>query len=499
MPSGRYPVAYKQGQAQRPSPGLSKGKVANAFLGPLPALPPAVLPVAAPIVVPATAPITRPVLLATAGFAVGVGIGLLIWGNPFDSPPPNTGAEGWHNAWWTYTAGCPDEVGTSVRYSAGGFYEQFPTPHYDCTLQLPVNSPTTNNCGGNWENPQSLIDFCGPPVIYAHPYGGVGLTARAIGMWQKVAFSTEPDTWTQYPGTGTPLVLPAEAFPSTEPAALPILKPVGNPIPQKWDNAVADPGTQPLREEPTRIGVGTPLGPVIIPFPAWPITIVPITVETPGTGTPVPVETPTQEISVDPSGEVGGSFGTPPGTKWPSAPTEGKKERKVNVRSVSGAVWPIMNAASEALDFLDVLWGAIPGRFQTKDTVWKNGKPHHQKPAPHVKLKDIYEAWDAPDFDAATFVELFINNQVEDMYYGLSGQQSARASQAIGLSTGLDRATGKASSADWGGSKSTKGGKEKVELGNPVPVLDYDPKDGSWAVHWELLGIDNFEFVGASK
>ena len=72
MPSGRYPVAYKQGQAQRPSPGLSKGKVANAFLGPLPALPPAVLPVAAPIVVPATAPITRPVLLATAGFAVGV-------------------------------------------------------------------------------------------------------------------------------------------------------------------------------------------------------------------------------------------------------------------------------------------------------------------------------------------------------------------------------------------------------------------------------------------
>ena len=89
-------------------------------------------------------------------------------------------------------------------------------------------------------------------------------------------------------------------------------------------------------------------------------------------------------------------------------------------------------------------------------------------------LEFLYEHWDDPRFDAAKFVEEYINNQVEDWFYGRIGQQVGSASRDLGLSTGAGRPLGKAL-------RDNLDGLDAEAPGAPIPQIHQD-ENGNWYV-----------------
>lgn len=71
--------------------------------------------------------------------------------------------------------------------------------------------------------------------------------------------------------------------------------------------------------------------------------------------------------------------------------------------------WAMM--VTEALDFLNALWNAIPRRYRTKG---KNGR----NPTPQQKFKDIYEAILVDRFDLERAIENVALNALEDLIVG---------------------------------------------------------------------------------
>ena len=89
-----------------------------------------------------------------------------------------------------------------------------------------------------------------------------------------------------------------------------------------------------------------------------------------------------------------------------------------------------VNIVTESLDFVDSVYDGV----RKLDPKHKRCKPHDYK----CKLEAIWRHWDDPRFDAAQFVESFLNNQFEDWFYGNLGQLAARSTKnavALGNTT----------------------------------------------------------------
>ena len=164
---------------------------------------------------------------------------------------------------------------------------------------------------------------------------------------------------------------------------------------------------------------------------------------------------------------------TKPPTSAPARepPRKGEKERKVFLRNkkVIGAKIAV-NVVTESLDFIDSLYKGVEGLGGRKCAT------HDYK----CKMAQLYRHWDDPRFDAASFVEAWINNQVEDFVIGSLGQVTTRGSRAADVTTGLDKAVR---------DHEKRIGEIMEEHDNPLPELTYDPETGKWGLAWEVLGL----------
>lgn len=152
---------------------------------------------------------------------------------------------------------------------------------------------------------------------------------------------------------------------------------------------------------------------------------------------------------------------------------KGTKERKLNIRTVAGRAWVVINFATEGMDFVQAVWGAIPKRLQSKPK-WFNGKKH---PVSFKrKLQDIYDHFEHIDLAHASW--LFLNNQAEDFVFGQIGRRTGIATRNMGVTTGLNRAV----------RQTSKQAGEVTGESLELPSIVYDPATGTVSWDWGTVG-----------
>lgn len=491
----RYPTAYRPG-AEQYSEGLSnEGSPPQQrldFQAPMPIeTPNVVIPKVPGYVVPRNNPFAK-ANPWVAGFMAGWQLGVFLWGDPFDTAP-ETGSQGWtpgagSDYHYLYVAsGC--SLTLSQRkwkwqgVNCGGtpahdLSTHDAVPPFTCSTLASSAVPSYPNAPyTEWPYCPSDPDTLAASIHHMQWNGLTGASSRhkTMDVWRlRSGPHVSGQTWESGfdvsihdPVYDWP-VLPSLGNPS------PIMQPTPLAIPLPWDKAVATPGSQPSHPDFAHPTVRVP--PLPMPFVVAPTTVVrpgpiggtvtvqpePVVVVVPGDGPPV-VEPP------------GGGTVDPPVRRPPGSKT---KESKVNVRSVSGKLWGVINLVTEGLDFLDVLHDSLAKEHQAKK---KTRADYTRGLAPQAKIAAVYEHFET--LDIAVVVENFINNQFEDLVYGTVGQTTGRATRNIGANTGLDRAVRGAEGnvSDFTG--------ETLQL----PELVYDPETGKFWVDGGTL------FVGATS
>ena len=233
------------------------------------------------------------------------------------------------------------------------------------------------------------------------------------------------------PGTGPGTVPGPGTGPGTQPGTQP-----GQPGPQ--------PGTGPGTQPGTAPGTGATGHPAVI--------VSSDVVPAPGSA---------------PGGIGGGSVS--PGSR--DAPRYDDKHRKLNVKNVvHPGVHVALNFATEALDFVGVLWDSVPKECR------KAAGVHTNRPSVTEKMQAIYHCFD--QMPLAEVIENFINNQFEDYLYGQLGRATGRVTRNLGITTGLNRALRQAQGQVM----------DFAELGNPLPEITYDPATGEFGLAWKIFG-----------
>lgn len=275
--------------------------------------------------------------------------------------------------------------------------------------------------------------------------------------------------------------------PAPQPRTAP--RPVGRPLPGE------QPSRAPLPKGRPRPGRDTKPEYHPIPNMPFPITLYP----TPGGGVPNPIQ-PDQVIDFKPP--TGGKPGGPkPGRETPrvrqrpnsarNRPKKRKreKERKPDTRvKVRGALG-LINLATEANDFLNVLYDALPEdspckRGAERDTR-KSGKKYV---TPYHKAKAVYDCFSS--IDVGNAIEGYVNNQVEDYVFGMIGQQVGKATGNFGVTTGLNRALQKQQELAQG---------EGPGIGDLIPQIDIDDETGELTVTVPQFGSVGFGAFGSGK
>lgn len=141
---------------------------------------------------------------------------------------------------------------------------------------------------------------------------------------------------------------------------------------------------------------------------------------------------------------------------------------------VSG-VKHVVNVATETLDFVDSMYAGV------KKLSKRRCAPHDYQ----CKLEVLYDHWDDPRFDAAEFVEKFLNNQFEDYVYGKLGQRVAMVNRDMGFldQTGFGSVLSDAN-------KAIREADEKLgnEPGSMLPSLEISEDGKSLEFHWPAAG-----------
>lgn len=238
---------------------------------------------------------------------------------------------------------------------------------------------------------------------WARPNANKGTTEQP--HYATPAQEPFPDPYT----VGDPAYSPAPLAPPVPllpPGVDPLIRPPFSneplPVPLPWraiPYRVPNPARDP-REQPRR-------GPGPRPRPRLPTERDPMA--PPVAGEPGPT------IVVGPGTVTEGN--PAPGAR-PHPPRRGEKEKKVR----SGLPFLIrhpVNAATEAKDFIDAVWEAIP---------WKDRIAYHEgKKVPRAdqKARALYDLFDKIDWEEA--IENIVENQIEDFVFGKAGQLSKKS------------------------------------------------------------------------
>lgn len=236
--------------------------------------------------------------------------------------------------------------------------------------------------------------------------------------------------------------------PWVDPFGLPVKGPVVDFPPPPW---IAIPGRLPNpnrapREQPQR-GPNPIINPITDPWPS----VVP---------TPLPEAAPGR--AGRPSESPGVVIGFVPGSVPWTAPTTvrrepprgpGTKEKKwiANADPRTAAV-RVLNKITEANDFIDALWDALPKKCQTK--------VKGSQTTPQQKFKDLYACSDQIDLCSA--LNNVVNNEVQDYIRGRLGRASAAATGASGSPRPVGPGTGGGDALPGG--KAPAGGKNPLEF-----------------------------------
>lgn len=301
------------------------------------------------------------------------------------------------------------------------------------------------------------------------PAAPARLTFQRSERWVRISGAPVP-TLIAY---NVPMVVPI-SVPFLNPAGMPLSPVVGTPRPKPWPEAVARPGEQPSADpegdpaQQPRPGQAPKSRPIwnVPPMP-FPITIVP------GVGSPTaPTPRPspqTQELIVPAPGAASAPRVNTRNNQAQArnrSPRKREKEKKIHVRTVAGGAWALINVFIEGLDFLDVIWKALPDEKRSKGNI-----------TPYDKAKDVYDHID--EIDIAKAVENYLNNQIEDMIYGTIGKQVAKAQGVIGSPTGLSRVL----------SKSRQQFMEEMEAELELPEIHWDEVTGE--IYLTGLGLSS--------
>lgn len=483
---------------------IDKGKLPSASARPSSAgkglafLAPAVIPVldaapaAAPLVEGAVAADVASGGLLTplvAGFVIGVGIGaVVLWALSEDdgaSADP-TGNVAPLRSDYKYTwVPCPDEGGGNGNFVYSG---NAPTDATGLACGLggiwnfPPNTimnPASNGPFG-WFIPSCIggPSTCGYPDVLVYEQSATDPSFGYLrGLWDG------EDVDDGSPG-GPSILLepygppdlkpgyyaPPKNWPQEEPELAPILQP-GYPWPQRWDQAVGDPVTQPSVREPKPVVYN----PVTTPFP--------VIFVTPGTQVIGHGVTITDTASdLDPETQPQPEPVTQPAPGEVDTPTQTRtktKENKIHVSSPGFRPWWVAgNFLTESFDFIDAMYGALPQKRKERGA------------NPYRKAELLWEHND--EMDWAQAFENYINNQLQDMQIGLMGQVVTRGQKAIrepigGASTGLQTALRKSrENLD----KGLEAGGQDRDAGNlPTPTVEFAHKN-SVTLSWGDLVLD---------
>lgn len=204
-----------------------------------------------------------------------------------------------------------------------------------------------------------------------------------------------------------------------DPMAQPLLAPRQDPNAQvtPWHAINLKPKADPLSTEATRVGsaVGTASGLMVRP------QVNPLLGEATGTRLKAVTVTAT----------AGGRANKPPTVKVAlehkhAKPPDGVREGKARVAGkASAAAVAAFGAVTEAGDFFEALWDALPEKFRKREMAKRHGK----KP----KMADM--AWQVasnmPKLDVPKAIMNVLANQVEDAVIGAGGQALKSASAKL--------------------------------------------------------------------
>ena len=138
------------------------------------------------------------------------------------------------------------------------------------------------------------------------------------------------------------------------------------------------------------------------------------------------------------------------------------KERKVRVKYGKAGI--AVNFATEGLDFVDALYKTMRDNFGGKSCAPRDYQ---------CKLRYMYKHWTDPGFDIAEFMANWLNNELEDLFYGRIGRATGAATRDLDVTTGIGGAV-------------RRSGKNAGEQEDPVPELYIE--DGLVKVKWSLVG-----------
>ena len=338
----------------------------------------------------------------------------------------------------------------------------------------------TGSCGNvlrNRANFEAGTDTYKPGAAPPDPFSG-----SAFSQWKFTQYETETlpgdrvrlhtaASWARKVGAPipTPIWIPGVAVPLPTPVN-PWDAPLEHPLSPQPDRPRPKPAAPPLpwqepdeeqEEEPSEWPWPDP-APWPVPAPVWevpvfpwPVMLVPVL---PDAGT-VPdtavITSPDPFADPEAKPQTHTEF-TPPGSL--QQVTKYKKNVKLNIVMVAGKLWPVINAATEAIDFVEGVYKGLPKSCQNRyDT-------------PADKMLAIYNCAEHLDWDRV--VQELLNQQIEDMIYGKIGKATGKATREIGATTGLNKALKDAGRNQY----DAGGGSPLSEL---IPQVEFDPETGA--------------------
>lgn len=254
------------------------------------------------------------------------------------------------------------------------------------------------------------------------------------------------------------------------------------PLPQAWPQSMPQP--QPKAKPWAKAKVGTEPAletkPRPDPYPLVPLPVPAIQVDNIGQGKGQLDAVPVTQVW---TGTGNGGVGIRPGPTGARAPGPKKKQQKINVVAVGGRVWVLLNMATEAIDFVDAMWKAIPKDDRRKCTT------------PQCKLRDLWDNMGAIDLSDA--VENYLNMQLTDYLSALTGIPTKKLSQQLGHITGVDRAVNQVAGM-WMDQGLKDLGIETHNISELFPKIDWDINSGIVSLSIDAIGAVDIDLSDMS-
>lgn len=433
------------------------------------------------------------------GFQLGWELGDYLWPNGWYDfgvssgvPDQSVGPDGWTSPYYVYTPctfNCNTETFGDFRYRATQPNAWVCAPNCSPLGTIGIGSTVLSPAAA--QNQALGVQT----ITVGRVRNNVPTSVRAIGQlaWTGVGeeAAQEDDAWTQVFETSPAPAPLARPRPSEAPEAFPLEWPMEMPWPQPWKEALPKPKTQGEgKHRQTYRGSSEVSRMPLAPFP---VVVVTPPVLPPGGSVPPP---PDQVITLPPPALPGRPAKPPTYHTAPPAgrrPPDGKtKEKKLSVRSKANKAWIVLNLATEAFDFVDALFKALPDDVQKKTRASIDyGEKGGGKADPYSKARAIWANFDDIDWDK--FTNVFINQQLADMAVGMIGMAASHGLKASGAATGSGGIANKPGSQAEkfsdaqidaqveAGEISKEEGKALDEADDlPIPQVSYE--NGQWVV-----------------